>query len=88
MHQRHDRDLQTQVYSPVNGKTNLVENFQDLITLLDFKKIVSMLKRDLMDAYSNWTSLQICTCACIYIGKEIQCICEWKKIKKSHSRYN
>jgi len=37
MQQKHDRDLQTQVYSPANGKTNLVEIFQDLITLLDFK---------------------------------------------------
>jgi len=70
MHQRHDWELQTWVQSPVQA--TFVGIFQDLSTLTDFNWIVSMVKSDLMDAYtitdsscgskSKWALVHLCTC--------------------------
>ena len=71
MHQRHDWELQAWVPAPVPAKF-FSWDFQHLSTLTDFNWIVSMVKSDLMDAYtirdsscgskSKWALVHLCTC--------------------------
>ncbi len=74
-------------FNPQYRRNFSVRIFQVLSTLTDFNWIVSMVKSDLKDTYtitdsscgskSKWALVHMQS-SC----KEIQCICEWKKIIK------